>query len=373
MRPVPRLPHPAGSSTCCCYIAPPFLLSRLIEEGTPEQRSAALETIAASASIRSRRALVGRVARELGPEVRSVAFPQSVSGPGGTLQSVYDDKNGGQSSLPGQLIRGSGDPAVADEAVNQVYDATETTHEFYRAVYGRDSIDDEGMELISSVHFSRNFNNALWNGAQMVYGDGDGHFLQVGSLTQALDVIGHELTHGITERTAGLEYSYQPGALNESFSDVFGSLVKQRSLNQEAGDADWLIGEGILVPSLGAALRSMKAPGTAMEHDPQPADMQHYVELPDDGVPAHDNGGVHINSGIPNHAFYLAATSIGGYAWDKAGKIWYQTLTEGHLKPDSEFKDAANATVGVAGELFGAGSSEHAAVEDAWQQVGVLP
>jgi Zn-dependent metalloprotease len=373
MRPVTRPSHAAGPTACCCYIAPPFLLARLIEEGTPEQRTAALQTIASSASMRSRRALVGRVARELGPEVRAVAF---AGGPGlgaGTLQSVYDAEEGGQSSLPGQLIRSSNDPPAADAAVNQVYDATETTHEFYRAVYGRDSIDDEGMELISSVHFSRNFNNALWNGAQMVYGDGDGHFLQKGSLTRSLDVIGHELTHGITERTAGLEYSLQPGALNESFSDVFGSLVKQRSLNQEAGEADWLIGEGVLVPSLGAALRSMKAPGTAMKHDPQPADMQHYVDLPDDGVPAHDNGGVHINSGIPNHAFYLAATSIGGYAWDKAGKVWYQTLTGGHLNPGTEFKDAASATVGVAGELFGESSSERAAVEDAWQQVGVLP
>lgn len=373
MGPVTRHPRATGSSACCCSIAPPFLLARLIQEGTPEQREAALQTIAASASMRSRRALVGRIAREL-PEVRSVAFAQLAAAvTGGTRQSVYDAEEGGNSSLPGTFVRGSGDPPSSDQAINEVYDATDSTHDFYRDVFKRDSIDGEGMELISSVHYSRRFNNAMWNGAQMIYGDGDGHFLQQGSLTKALDVIAHELTHGVTERTAGLEYSSQPGALNEHFSDAIGSLVKQRKLGQEAAEADWLIGEGVLVPSLGKALRSMKEPGTAMEGDPQPADMSGYVELPDDGLPEHDNGGVHINSGIPNRAFYLASVSIGGYAWEKAGQIWYQTLTGGHLSPGSEFKDAANATVGVAGELYGEGSEERSAVEDAWQQVGVLP
>jgi Zn-dependent metalloprotease len=377
MSPVPRPSHPAGAAACCCSIAPPFLLARLIKEGTPEQREAALQTIAASASMRSRRALVGRIAREM-PEVRAVAFAQlspaaPIAEPEVAPQSVYDVEEGGNSSLPGKLLRASGDPPASDPAVNEVYDATETTYDFYRDVFKRNSVDGEGMELISTVHYSHSFNNAMWNGAQMIYGDGDGHFLQKGGLTKALDVIGHELTHGVTERTAGLEYSGQRGALNEHKSDVFGSLVKQRHLNQEATEADWLIGEGVLVPSLGKALRSMKEPGTAMEGDPQPAHMSEYVDLPDDGLPEHDNGGVHINSGIPNRAFYLAAVSIGGYAWEKAGLIWYQALTGGHLNPGSEFKDDANATVGVAEELYGEGSEERAAVEDAWQQVGVLP
>jgi Zn-dependent metalloprotease len=373
MSPVPRPSREARSSSCCCCtIAPPFLLARLIKEGTPEQREAALQTIAASASMRSRRALVGRIAREM-PEVRSIAFAQPPSPPAGAVQSVYDVEEGGNSSLPGTLVRATGDPPAADQAVNEVYDATEATYDFYNEIFQRNSIDGEGMALISSVHYSRRFNNAMWNGAQMIYGDGDGHFLQQGSLTKALDVIGHELTHGVTERTAGLEYSSQPGALNEHFSDVAGSLVKQYKLKQEAADADWLIGEGVLVPSLGTALRSMSEPGTAMEGDPQPGNMADYVDLPDDGLPEHDNGGVHINSGIPNRAFYLAATSIGGYAWEQAGQIWYRTLTGGNLSPTSEFKDAATATVGVAEELYGEGSEERAAVEDAWQQVGVLP
>jgi Zn-dependent metalloprotease len=152
-------------------------------------------------------------------------------------------------------------------------------------------------------------------------------------------------------------------------SDVFGSLVKQYANKQTAAAADWLIGEGTLVPSLGKALRSMKAPGTAYNGDRQPAHMRDYVDLPDDNDPSNDNGGVHINSGIPNHAFALAAIAIGGNAWEKAGRIWYVTLTQ-RLRSDSDFAAAAAATVAVAGELFG-DKAEQQAVHDAWVQVGV--
>jgi Zn-dependent metalloprotease len=343
----------------------------VIEEGTADQRSAAVQTIAASASLRARRALVGRVARELGPEVRALASAQAPP-PAGAQQAVYDAEHGGQSSLPGTLVRGSGDPPSGDESVDAVYDSAEATYNFYSQIYGRDSVDGQGLELISSVHFSRNFDNAFWNGTQMVYGDGSGHIFQPNALAKSRDVAGHEMTHAVTEYTAGLEYSSQSGALNESFSDVFGSLIKQYGLSQSADVADWLIGEGTLVPSLGAALRSLKAPGTAYSGDRQPATMADYVDLPDDGNPENDNGGVHINSGIPNHAFYLAATTIGGKAWEKAGKIWYQTLTGGHLNPQSKFKETAEATLVVATELFGE-EAEHAAVAEAWQKVGVLP
>jgi Zn-dependent metalloprotease len=98
--------------------------------------------------------------------------------------------------------------------------------------------------------------------------------------------------------------------------------------------------------------------------------MDHYVELPDDEDPRHDHGGVHINSGIPNHAFYLVATALGGNAWEKAGRIWYTTLTT-RLNEDSDFQAAADATVAVSGDLFGAGGTEEQAVRDAWQQVGI--
>jgi Zn-dependent metalloprotease len=253
--------------------------------------------------------------------------------------------------------------------VNEAYDGAGATYDLYHDVFGRNSIDDRGLRLDSTVHYGRNYDNAFWNGSQMVYGDGDGQIFQ--RFTKSIDVIGHELTHGVTQYTANLDYQDQPGALNESMSDVFGSLVKQRVLNQTADQADWLIGEGLFTASVkGVALRSMKAPGTAyndprLGKDPQPAHMKDLYKG------TQDNGGVHINSGIPNHAFYLAAVKMGGYAWEKAGKIWYTALTT-RLQHDSTFADAANITIAIAGELYGAGSDEENAVRDAWQQVGVI-
>ena len=204
----------------------------------------------------------------------------------------------------------------------------------------------------------------------MVYGDGDGRLFN--RFTISLDVVGHELTHGVTQTEAQLLYRGQPGALNESMSDVFGSLVKQWARNETADRADWLIGEGLFTSEVrGAALRSMKAPGTAYDdpvlgRDPQPADMAHYVHT------GSDNGGVHINSGIPNRAFCLTALHLGGYAWQKAGLIWYRALT-GALGPASDFQAVGDATAAVAAALFGEGSIEQQAVVDAWRTVGIAP
>jgi Zn-dependent metalloprotease len=354
----------------CCSIAPPDLLARLIEEGSPEERRAAVQTMAASASMRTRRSLVGRLARELDQDVRALAYAQPPA-VGDVRQTVYDLENGGRSQLPGQRVRGAGDPEADDKAVNDVYDATDTTYDFYKTIYGRDSVDDRGMELISSVHYSTNFDNAFWEGAQMAYGDGSGRIFKVGALTSSLSVIAHEITHAVTQFTAGLEYSSQPGALNEHFSDAFGALATQYARGQSADEAEWLVGEGTLADGLGVALRSLKEPGAADVASRQPAHMDEYKDLPDDGDPANDNGGVHINSGIPNRAFYLTATAIGGNAWEKAGKIWFQTLTGGKLSATSDFEQTARATVEVAGELFADGS-EPEAVETAWREVGVL-
>jgi Zn-dependent metalloprotease len=366
----PNLVYPL---TACvhpvCFIAPPNILARIAEEGKVEDRLAAVRTLAASASMRTRRSIVSQVVRELGVDVRALTF---MAPPPGETRTVYDVHNGGSSALPGEKIRGEGDPSSADESVNEAYDGCDSTYKFYQQVFDRDSVDGNGLELVSSVHYGVDYDNAFWNGTQMVYGDGSGRFFERGGLTKDIAVIAHELTHGITQFTAGLEYHDQPGALNESISDVFGSLVKQYGLSQSAAEADWLIGEGILGEALhGKALRSMKEPGTANKFDDQPANMDGYVELPNDTDPANDNGGVHINSGVPNHAFYLAATTIGGNAWEKPGRIWYKALTD-HLKPDSDFRIAAEATVAVAGELFDAGGPEQTAVGEAWQQVGVL-
>jgi Zn-dependent metalloprotease len=354
-----RLPAPAP----VCSIAPPDLLARLAERGTPQQREAAARSLALSSAVRAHRSTLTHLVRE-GVAVAALRTGERVT--------VYDARHGEEAALPGRKVRGTDDPAVADKAVNQAFDGADHTYAFYQDVFGRDSVDDAGLELVSSVHFSRDFDNAFWDGQQMVYGDGSGEIFKVGSLTSDIAIIAHELTHGITQYTAGLEYHAQSGALNESFSDVFGSLVKQQTLGQTADEADWLIGAGVLGTELsGKALRSMAAPGTAYDGDNQPADMDGYVDLPDNDNPNNDNGGVHVNSGIPNHAFYLVATALGGNAWETAGAIWYETLTS-ELKPTATFADAAAATVAVAAAKFGKSSSEQQAVQDAWKRVKVL-
>jgi Zn-dependent metalloprotease len=201
----------------------------------------------------------------------------------------------------------------------------------------------------------------------MVFGDGDGQIFN--SFTICLDVIGHELTHGVTQHECNLIYQGQSGALNESMSDVFGSLIKQYTQGETAETADWLIGKGLLVN--GGALRSMKAPGTAytddpnIGSDPQPGDMNGYVNTDD------DNGGVHLNSGIPNHAFYLAAAALGGHAWEQAGKIWYSALPT--LPENCTFQQAADLFYRAAAGLYGANSQQADAVGNAWSQVGLPP
>jgi Zn-dependent metalloprotease len=284
-------------------------------------------------------------------------------------RTIYD---AGHGSGPGRVVRREGDPPVADDAVNEAYDGLGDTFELYWEIYNRNSIDDEGLPLDGIVHYQRNYDNAFWDGRQMFFGDGDGELFT--RFTISVDVIGHELTHGVTQDEAGLIYWAQSGALNESVSDVFGSLVKQYVNNESAEQADWLIGEGLLIPKTGTnrqALRSMKAPGTAYDDpelggkDPQPASMLDYVHTQT------DNGGVHINSGIPNHAFYLVAVKLGGNAWEKAGLIWYETLLSPALRRKAQFQDFASLTVSIAQQLFGTNSAERQAVYESWREVDI--
>jgi len=337
-------------------ILPPHILKEIARRGSERQREWAWRTLTISEQIRGQRQALTRLAA-------AGATPT-----GGKRRTVYDAR--GRASLPGRLVRGEGGPKSRDRAVNEAYDGAGATYDLYSEVYGRNSIDERGMRLDSTVHYGRKYDNAFWNGQQMVYGDGDGQLFN--RFTIAVDVIGHELTHGVTQYEAGLEYQDQPGALNESFSDVFGSLVKQYKRGQTAASADWLIGAGLLARGVrGKALRSMKEPGTAYDddvlgRDPQPGHMDDYVRTED------DNGGVHINSGIPNRAFYEAAIRLGGHAWGKAGRIWYVTLRD-RLRPSSRFRDAALMTLAVARELYGKGSLEAKAVKAGWAEVGVAP
>jgi Zn-dependent metalloprotease len=337
-----------------CTIVPPYLLHSILLNGDSVQKSLAWSTLTDSEQLRGERRILTAIA------------PLASTPVGRKRRSVYNARHGYE--LPGKLVRSEGGPASKDARVNEAYAGAGTTYDMFNKLFLRNSIDNRGMRIDSTVHYGESYDNAFWNGRQMVYGDGDGSIF--GPFTKALDVIGHELTHGITQYEAGLNYRGQSGALNESFSDVFGSLVKQYRKHQTALEADWLIGESLFLPRIKAkGIRSMKAPGTAYDDpilgkDPQPGHMDGYVRTED------DNGGVHLNSGIPNRAFYELAIRLKGYAWEKAGKIWYKTLTE-KLRPASQFRDAMAMTVTAAAELYGVNSLEQKAVREAWSEVGV--
>ena len=346
-------------------IVPPYLLARVIEtDGEDVPTQSARYSLALDAEHRTRRASSGTATM---PGAAPTDEGRATDDGTHPLRTISDAH--GTEQLPGDVARTEGAGPTGDAAVDEAYDGLGSTWGLYKEVFGRDSLDGAGLALDGTVHYGRNYDNAFWDGSRMVFGDGDGVLFN--RFTASVDVIGHELTHGITEKTAGLAYEGQSGALNESISDVFGSLVKQRALGQDAASADWLIGAGLFTPSVhGEALRSMKAPGTAYDDprigkDPQPATMSGYVDTTD------DNGGVHLNSGIPNHAFYLAATGIGGNAWEGAGRVWYDVLTGGKLPSDADFATFAAATVAAAGTRFGVGSREQAAVAKAWQDVEV--
>ncbi|GHB50783.1 metalloprotease [Streptomyces cirratus] len=337
-------------------IIPPYLLKKLLKSDDSEVRQAALDTMLTTARLRGERAVRASFA--------------GMAAPGNGRRTVFDCQQG--SFLPSAaLVRTEDGPASVDESVNRAFEGFGLTRDFYQEVFQRNSIDDRGMRLDGYVHFGMKFNNAFWDGQQMVFGDGDGKMF--GDLTGSRDVIAHELTHGVTEHTAALEYHNQSGALNESMSDVFGSLVKQWSLKQKADEADWLIGADVWTPGIDAdALRSMRAPGHAYDNDlfgkdPQPDRMSKFIHLPD--TEEGDSGGVHLNSGIPNKAFYLTAVGIGGFAWEVAGRIWYESLKVSGK--EATFQDFADTTFQKAGELFGAGSAEQSTVLAAWQEVEI--
>ncbi len=341
-------------------IIPPDILENIARNGTPEQRAEAMNTLAVDTTVRAMR-LAQRRRAPRGGESRRLTLAEATK-----TRLIYDAHH--ESNLPGALVRGEGQPAVGDQAANEAYDGLGHVWDFYHEIFERNSIDDAGLTLKGVVHFNQGYDNAVWDSQYMVFGDGR----IFGRFTASLDVIGHELTHGVTEHEAGLAYLMQPGALNESMSDVFGIMIKQRVLNQKAADSNWIIGEELFQGTHlhGVGLRSMKAPGTAFDDpvlgkDPQPAHMSKYVRT------LKDNGGVHVNSGIPNHAFYLVAIALGGYAWEKAGRIWYETLRDSQLRSTAGFTRFARRTIVQAGTLYGAKSVELKAVQDAWQQVGV--
>jgi Zn-dependent metalloprotease len=339
-------------------IVPPGLLLRVASSGSQEERDAALRTLAFDHTFRQAR--VEHATRQ----AIAPAAPRLLSGPtGGPHRTIYDQGES-EAMEPGRLARSEGDDPVEDPAVNEAYDGFGDTYAFYWDVLKRNSIDDGGLPIVGLVHFGSKYDNAFWDGqGHMFFGDGDEQLFT--RLTKSVDVIGHELAHGVTQYTANLAYRDQSGALNESVSDVFGSLVLQYAKKQTADEASWLIGADVVGPALAPALRSMKSPGDANPHDDQPADMDHFV------VTGEDNGGVHTNSGIPNHAFYVVATTIGGKAWEKAGVIWYDALRDARVRPNCDFLAFAKATLRAAKQRYGTEADEAAAVSAGWEAVKV--
>ena len=252
---------------------------------------------------------------------------------------------------------------TGDGAIDAAHNYAIATYQYYFDYHGRDSIDGSDMTLISQVHYSRNYNNAFWDGARMTYGDGDGTtFIP---LSQDADVVGHELTHGVTERSSGLIYSGESGALNEAWSDIFGAMV-DREVGATVADI-WLIGEDIYTPATpGDALRNMADPAEFGDRDYYPA---RYTG-------SSDNGGVHTNSGIANLAFQLlvdggmhprgkTSVPVTGIGFADAAAIFY-AANVGCLTPGADFAAARNCTA-----LNAADDTQAAAVHLAWDAVGV--
>lgn len=298
---MPSCNHSKCHNSLSCFL-PPYVTDRLINSDDPELRNLAVEAIKQAAASRTMRTTLS-----------AMPIMAAIPSPAGTKHRlVYDMENIGLiQSLPGKLVLSEDDDetSVTDEAVKEAYNYSGVTYDFYKEVFNRNSLDDQGMSLISSVHFDRRYNNAFFNGEQMTYGDGDGSlFIR---FTKALDVVAHELTHGVVQHTSNLNYKAEPGALNEHFADAMSALVKQWHLKQDVKQADWLMGSDIMGSRVSAkSLRTFKADKAYKDDpllgtDPQP---KHYK---DKDTGSGDNFGVHINSGIPNHAFYLAAMELG--------------------------------------------------------------
>lgn len=259
-------------------------------------------------------------------------------------------------SIPGTLLTDA-DNVWNDPAGVDAHAYAAKTYDYYKSKFGRNSIDGRGLQLRSTVHYGSRYNNAFWNGSQMTYGDGDGSTFI--AFSGDPDVVGHELTHGVTEYTSNLEYYGESGALNEAFSDVIGNDIQRKN---------WLVGDDIYTPNIaGDALRSMSNPTLYDQPD-------HYSDL---YKGSSDNGGVHTNSGIINKAYYLLAeggtfhgVTVNGIGRDAAVQIYYSAFTN-YLTSSSDFSNARAAVIQAANDLYGANSAQATAAAKSFDAVGV--
>ena len=345
-------------------IVPPHMLRVIALRGTEAEAEMARTLLKQTEKLREER------------EDHATPAPEQTLAPGGRPRApkardrapdrrLHDGEH--KAALPGRLVRSEGEDPCGIADADAAYDAAGDVFGLYAECFGRHSLDGKGMTLVATVNHRRNYNNAFWDGGQMAYGNGDGKVFRT---FIDLSVIAHEMTHGVIQHSGGLIYKDQSGALNESLADVFGAMAVQHKLGQEVHEADWLIGGAILAEGIkGRALRSLKAPGTAyaddlLGQDPQPWHMDDFLSTTD------DNGGVHINSGIPNHAFYLFCQYLGGRSWEKPGLIWYKALQDLN-NPLASFKNWADQTLAAAIALYGLGSTEMVMLRRAWKLVGL--
>ena len=351
-----------------CFIIHPIILQEIEKNGNEQQKKDAQRAMQSIISIRGRKlAQHGQVklptlAATLKPPLR---------------RKVCDSRGSG--SLPGMIKREEGQAATGDKDVDAAFDLSGDAYTLFEKVLQRKSIDNNGMPLVSSVHYiepgEQFYNNASWFDNQMIYGDADPNVFTTVLLRT---VAAHEMGHGVVHFEGGLVYSNDTGAMNEHFADVFGILAEQFFKKQDVNQSNWLIGEGIWAKNIkGKALRSMSNPGTAYDDslvgkDIQPDHMDKYLRLPN--TPDGDWGGVHINSGIPNCAFYKASKYIGGNAWETTGLIWYAALRSLPGKPsNTTFQDLANVTTEIARRLFEGEPEKQDALHKAWTEVGLQP
>lgn len=281
-----------------CFIIPPHILEALAKKGNISCKKTLNDT--------------HRILQKRNTLLNNLLVREQLEGNGDRL--IYDSEN--QYKQRVALLRKEGQDEVVDSVANEAYDTSGFVRNYFKETFDLNSIDGDGLDIISNIHYGMAYNNAFWDGDEMTYGDGDGKEFK--NFASAIDVVAHELAHGVTQFLSNLEYRSQSGALNEHFSDVFGTIIKQKYLGQDVSEADWLIGDTVVTDAFpGIAIRSMKAPGTANDFDTQPDHMDNYYS----GLA--DNQGVHINSGIPNKAFYLSCLEIG---LDNCASIWFETL-----------------------------------------------
>jgi Zn-dependent metalloprotease len=341
--------------SCTCFIIPRDVLERFAAEKdlSAEVRKNLQDSAKISHELRELRKQAGQltnVTTAAAALVELAAAPQV---------TVYDCKT--TSTLPGTAVANPG--GSSDQTAKRTFGETTKVAKFYKEVFNRNSIDNAGMTMMSSIHYGVKYNNAMWNGSQMVYGDGDGALFV--DFTHGDDVIGHELTHGVTQHSLQLAYSDDAGGLNESMSDCFGSMFRQWEKKQDVKAADWLIGHDIIGPTAKSkgftCLRDMANPAAKHCLAPQPTK---YSQI----TPGMDP---HYSSGPPNLAFCTACKTLGGHSWEKVGQVWYRSLTGFGPTPNMKMKAFADRTRQVAHTMYSGTPAIGSAIDTGWKQVGL--